>query len=212
LADSLAPVSPALRAYANLVDSVADTPEYKGKNSKLVLGKRVRPTDAKRLASEAAGVLAEHFGIWEVVRLIHDPRFGLERYMDTLANIRDDPGATAKDRILAADKIVSTILGTIANAAPRELNATDAQQQEAANRSRPNLTNVLVQVQGTGTVDPSIGPRRDANLLPRIEVHQGEPTCDPSPEPETHDSGLPLEPYVPPVGEQDVPLGRTQRN
>ena len=195
-----------LHAFRNLNEALAGTPEYHGANAKLVLGKTVRPADAKKLAKQAAELLIESFGIWEIMKLIHDPRFGLETYLKTLADIRDNEGTGAKDRMLAADKIVQTLMGVLRSSMGGSAeSALDSPNPPA--RPSPNLMQVLVNVNeasGTTVTDPLIGPRRDARLVPPVITHTLPMETEPCADRPTLDPGLPTESNLPGLGEKNV--------
>lgn len=141
-----APSEPALErtqaAWKEFQQSWRNAPEVSRGNCE-VYGKRVSRAAKKELAKQAAKVLAEHFSVFEMARILQDPTYGLEAYMATLREIRDDRQmSTPKDRMLAADKIMQTTLSVL-KANDKEEPAPDSLSTQDIETTR-NLTAVLV--------------------------------------------------------------------
>lgn len=103
-------ISQAQSRYAEFMEAFETTPSTDRKDSVTIFGKRVSRSRAKELTGLACSVLSSQFSVYELARLSMDPAYSLEAYLTFLKETRDNPGASAKDRMVAADKIISTLL------------------------------------------------------------------------------------------------------
>lgn len=140
--DELALIPPASLGFAQLMDAIAEAPSCSAKDAVPVLGKRVSKKIGKGLAQYAAETILSGFSVFEIARIIQDPRFALSRYMEFLSEIRDNPEIPARDRLAAGDKIIQTILSVISSSAGELKQITSSEPPQ-------NLMNILVQVQGS---------------------------------------------------------------
>lgn len=134
-------IPPSSLSFARLIDAIHEAPASQAPDAVPVLGKRVSKKIGRGLAKFASETILNGFSVFEIARIIQDPRFGLERYMEILAEIRDNPETPARDRIAAADKVVQTILSVVGTAAGELKQITSSEPPQ-------NLMQVLVQVQG----------------------------------------------------------------
>lgn len=134
-----------------------------------VFGKRISTRAAKELAKAASKVLAEHFSIFEMARLLRDPRYGLDAYLETLVKIRDS-APNPKDQMAAADKIMTTILSILrANVKDEPLPETIG----GGDDSTKHLMQVLVNVRSQ-LPDVDVTPKMLGVDEPKLPVLEGE--------------------------------------
>jgi len=145
-------------ALSTLQRAIADAkPCHTG--GERVGSKRVHRGTAKKLKRIAAEALAEHFSIFELCRIMQQPGYGLEEFMLTLKEVRDNQDNNPKDRMAAADRILEVATHLITANLPVE----DTMRSVVSPAPDPNIRRVLLEVRG----QPGLGEPNGAVTVSR---------------------------------------------